>query len=110
MDVGSWIGPTVLLAARHSARVVAYEPDPIALTELRSNITINKLGNVDIREYGIYDQNAKLPFGSGHGYDLGMSGSSLTCGTYTVDVHVVNALDEFKKEDLHNCMFAENRY
>lgn len=41
LDVGAWIGPTVLYAA-HVARVsYAFEPDPVARAELEANVAAN---------------------------------------------------------------------
>lgn len=34
VDVGAWIGPCVVWARRLGARVLAFEPDPVAFTEL----------------------------------------------------------------------------
>ena len=41
VDVGAWIGPTVLLAAALGAEVLAVEPDPVAATELKRNLALN---------------------------------------------------------------------
>jgi FkbM family methyltransferase len=41
LDVGGWIGPTALWAAFRQSTVVAFEPDPVALTALRANVAAN---------------------------------------------------------------------
>jgi len=41
VDVGGWIGPTVLLAAALGASVLAVEPDPVAAATLRRNVALN---------------------------------------------------------------------
>lgn len=41
VDIGAWIGSTVLPAAVMGARVLAFEPDPRALEELRTNLGLN---------------------------------------------------------------------
>lgn len=41
LDLGAWIGPTVLLAAKACARVVCVEPDPVAREELCRNLGLN---------------------------------------------------------------------
>lgn len=41
IDIGAWVGPTVLYAAAKGARVVTFEPDPVAMTELNTNISLN---------------------------------------------------------------------
>ena len=45
-DVGAWIGPTVIYAAKLCQHVVCFEPDPIAYRYLRWNIELNQLSNV----------------------------------------------------------------
>ncbi len=37
VDVGAWVGPTVLWAAKRAGRVLAIEPDPVALGCLTEN-------------------------------------------------------------------------
>lgn len=41
VDLGAWIGPTVLLAAPAVSRVVCAEPDPIAFAALAENLGLN---------------------------------------------------------------------
>ena len=41
IDVGAWIGPLTLYAAALGSTVVAYEPDPVARTELLANVALN---------------------------------------------------------------------
>jgi FkbM family methyltransferase len=41
IDIGAWIGPTTLFAGRLARRVHAFEPDPIAHSELVANLAVN---------------------------------------------------------------------
>jgi FkbM family methyltransferase len=41
VDIGAWVGPTVLWAARNGGKVVAVEPDPIARSALHTNAALN---------------------------------------------------------------------
>lgn len=41
LDLGAWIGPTVLLASATAARVVCAEPDPLAYRALVENLALN---------------------------------------------------------------------
>jgi FkbM family methyltransferase len=45
-DLGAWIGPTVICAARKCKQVICFEPDPVAYRYLCRNIELNKLNNV----------------------------------------------------------------
>jgi FkbM family methyltransferase len=46
LDVGAYIGPTVLLAARRCRKVYCFEPDPNAFQYLALNLRLNNLRNV----------------------------------------------------------------
>ncbi len=48
VDVGAWIGPTVLYAAPLCAHVLAVEPDPVAFEQLRRNLDLNPVGDVTL--------------------------------------------------------------
>jgi FkbM family methyltransferase len=41
LDIGAWIGPTVLYAAYKAKHVYGLEPDPVAFQELITNIRLN---------------------------------------------------------------------
>ncbi|SDW43423.1 methyltransferase, FkbM family [Marininema mesophilum] len=41
LDIGAWIGPTVLYAAQIAKHVYAVEPDPVAFGELTTNFSLN---------------------------------------------------------------------
>jgi FkbM family methyltransferase len=41
VDLGAWVGPTVLLAAPSVSRVVCVEPDPLAFAALTENLDLN---------------------------------------------------------------------
>ncbi|MEM7441660.1 MAG: FkbM family methyltransferase [Pseudomonadota bacterium] len=46
VDIGAWIGPTVLYAARRARHVWCFEPDPVAYRHLVWNLELNNIGNV----------------------------------------------------------------
>lgn len=64
IDVGAWIGPTVLYGATLADRVVAFEPDPAALRILKCNIAANPglAGKIDLHEaaLGTFDGTAPI--------------------------------------------------
>lgn len=41
VDIGAWIGPTVLFAGKLARRVYAFEPDPVAFKMLKDNLELN---------------------------------------------------------------------
>lgn len=76
MDVGSWIGPTVLFGAALAKRVVALEPDPEAHRVLLQNIAANpQYGNIVTVQAALSDHVGTTLFG-GNG-DLGNSESTI---------------------------------
>lgn len=42
LDIGAWIGPTVLYAVQGAKAAHAFEPDPAAFAELDANVTANR--------------------------------------------------------------------
>jgi FkbM family methyltransferase len=46
VDVGAWIGIVSMWAAKNGARVIAIEPDPVALESMTANVELN---NYDIQ-------------------------------------------------------------
>lgn len=74
-DIGAWIGPISMWAARRGVRCIAVEPDPIAYEDLLENIALNNL-----QEWITPVQAALTPV-SGTvvmGMDGGLSSSSMT--------------------------------
>lgn len=47
LDIGAWVGPTVLYAAHFARKVIAIEPDPVAYDILLRNIKLNSFSNID---------------------------------------------------------------
>jgi len=75
IDIGAWIGPTVLYCANIYKKVIAIEPDPVALSRLKKNISANNFNNIVLIEKGLSSENGITQFG-GNG-SLGNSESTL---------------------------------
>ncbi|WP_411882533.1 FkbM family methyltransferase [Polaromonas sp. YR568] len=62
IDVGAWIGPTVLYGALLSRRVHALEPDPVAFAELAANVDANPAlrRKIHLHPCGIGPENGPL--------------------------------------------------
>lgn len=75
IDVGSWIGPTVLYSANLYKKVIALEPDPVAIKRLETNLSANKFSNIQLIKKGLADKDGKIKFG-GNG-ELGNSESTM---------------------------------
>jgi FkbM family methyltransferase len=75
IDIGAWIGPTVLYCANIYKKIIAIEPDPVALKRLKKNISVNNFTNIVLIEKGLSSENGITQFG-GNG-SLGNSESTL---------------------------------
>lgn len=68
VDVGANIGYYVLLAARcvgPSGHIVAFEPEPDNLVELRMNVEANQLNNIEVHPFAVGARKAEVLFARG---------------------------------------------
>ncbi len=56
LDIGAWIGPTVLYGARKARHVYCFEPDPTAFRHLAWNLDLNNIRNVSAFGVALSDQ------------------------------------------------------
>ncbi|MBO9435485.1 FkbM family methyltransferase [Ruegeria sp. R13_0] len=56
LDIGAWIGPTVLYGARKARHVYCFEPDPTAFRHLAWNLDLNDIRNVSAFGVALSDQ------------------------------------------------------
>lgn len=76
IDVGAWIGPTVLYAAAKAKSVYCFEPDPEAFRVLSLNLAVNpQYTNVTALNIALSDRDGEITFG-GNG-ELGNSESTM---------------------------------
>jgi FkbM family methyltransferase len=65
IDIGTWIGPTVIWLSKNFKDVIAVEADKVAIEALKGNLKSSNCENVKIIENPIYSEsNVKLFFGS----------------------------------------------
>ncbi|WP_171210769.1 FkbM family methyltransferase [Ruegeria sp. HKCCA5426] len=76
LDIGAWIGPTVLYAARRARHVWCFEPDPVAYRHLVWNLHLNDIRNVSAFSIALSDGFGVTRMASAHG-EAGDSTSSL---------------------------------
>jgi FkbM family methyltransferase len=99
IDIGAWIGPTVLKAAKHAEKIIAYEPDPIAWEELQENVKINNFKHIELRNVALFDNKGEMNFGGGRSGTLGMSVSTLMSGERGIKVVVRDIKEEIQSGD-----------
>ncbi len=91
LDIGSWIGPTVLFAARRSRLVFAFEPDVVAFQYLLWNLRLNSLRNVRPFNIALTSKDASIPMSS-FGEELGDSMTSVLNPSQKADSFVALGL------------------
>jgi len=66
IDIGAFIGSTLLYSAYQSKKAYGIEPDPIAFKELQLNVSLNPLlkDKIELRQQCINFQSGKLKFGN----------------------------------------------
>jgi FkbM family methyltransferase len=63
VDIGAWIGPTVLYASRKYREVIGLEADQGSFKEITRNISLNKMCNVKLLPYALFNQMTTVHFG-----------------------------------------------
>ncbi len=64
IDIGAWVGPTVLYASRLCKQCYAIEPDLVSYQQLCSNITANSIQNIITLNEAILDYDGIVTLGS----------------------------------------------
>jgi FkbM family methyltransferase len=93
VDIGAWIGPTVLYASRKCGRVDAYECDPVALKALRTNLDLNNSKNVAVYNFALGSEDTALNLWSNQ---FGGSESSLIQQDQSQSAISVSVFDDLK--------------
>jgi FkbM family methyltransferase len=64
LDAGAYPGDFTIYAAKNADKVIALEPDASNIDELRRNLALNDLENVEIIDWGLWSEERKLNFES----------------------------------------------
>ncbi|MEM7692957.1 MAG: FkbM family methyltransferase [Pseudomonadota bacterium] len=93
LDIGAWIGPTVLYAASRARRVIAFEPDPVAATALRENLAMNAgiTAKVAVEEAAVWREGGTLSLGSRGALGDSMSSALVHDGAATFEARAIAA-------------------
>jgi FkbM family methyltransferase len=107
IDLGAWIGSTVLYSASVAKYVYAAEPDIVALDHLKSNIALNPNLKISLYEGVVSDMSGNITL-SIKTADFGSSGSSiLYSGGKSIVVRSIT-FDEFINiENVTDCNFIK---
>jgi FkbM family methyltransferase len=109
IDIGAWIGPTILYGCQIAKKAYGIEPDPIAYSELLANLQLNQpfTENVNLFDICIAPESGKILFGNrGDGGDS-MSSILFDNGKTTWKVQG-RTFDSFIKENgISDCNFIK---
>lgn len=106
VDIGAWIGPTVLFGSQLSKHCFAFEPDPSAYNNLQTNLSLNpNITNVSVYESAIGAQNGLIAIGTRS--SQGDSMSSLLFSENSWEVESVTIEEAFRKHNITDCNFIK---
>lgn len=108
IDLGAWIGSTVLYGCQLAKHCYAIEPDPIALNQLSKNIDLNPnlKDKISVFEFAAWDENTTIKLGC---RDMGNSETSIYELKAKQEIIVdAKRLDDFIKEhNISDCNFIK---
>ncbi|TMV06349.1 FkbM family methyltransferase [Ruegeria sediminis] len=94
LDIGAWIGPTVLYGARKARHVWCFEPDPTAFRHLAWNLELNGIRNVSAFGVALSDRFGMARMASVRGEPGDSTTSLLNDATHGTDTLTI-AWDQF---------------
>jgi FkbM family methyltransferase len=109
IDLGSWVGPTLLYGSRLARAAYGIEADPVAFQELRRNVALNTTNpsNITLSNICIATKSGDVLFGSRT--SGGDSTSSLLFGSEKTSWTVAGLTfeDFVTKNDINDCNFVK---
>lgn len=106
LDIGSWIGPTVLFGSQLSKTCYAFEPDPIAFNHLENNISLNPdISNIICFKQAISGTNGTKLMGTNSNQGDSMSSLLFSNNSWVVDSLTLEEC--FNKYDIKDCNFIK---
>jgi len=105
VDVGSWIGPTVLYGAQTAKRSYALEPDPVAFAQLRANVNLNpKLASkIELHNYAIAEKNGQIRLGNRNQLGDSMTGVLFANAPNSFLTDAITLEEFFERNDIKDC-------
>jgi FkbM family methyltransferase len=108
LDVGAWIGPTVLYASELAKHCYAIEPDPIAFRWLKRNIEANGIENVKVYERAILDHDGIAKLGVDSTGLLGHSCTRISENFYQFGVNCCTLTSFFEENVARDDFYRPN--
>jgi FkbM family methyltransferase len=109
IDMGAWIGPTLLLGCQLAKRCHGIEPDPIAYAELVENMAANRslTNNVKLFNICIAPVSGEIGFGSQADGGDSMSSLLFANGKTSWTVDGLNFQEWIKQNAIDDCNFIK---
>lgn len=102
IDIGAFIGTTVLYGCQLAKHTYALEPDPVAFRYLEANVALNPdlAPLITLSPTGLYTENGEILLGESLNQQGGMSTSSLFCSEALISWKVPSiTFDSFIREN-----------
>lgn len=109
IDIGAWIGPTLLLGCQLARRAYGIEPDPIAYPELVENMNNNQAltNNVQLFNICITPVSGKVSFGNGANGGDSMSSLLFSSEKTHWTVDGMNFQEWIEQNQINDCNFIK---
>ncbi|MDZ8109822.1 MAG: FkbM family methyltransferase [Nostoc sp. DedQUE12a] len=108
IDVGTWIGPTLLYAAQLAKQAFGFEPDPVAYQEMLANVNLNpKISNIKTYQALIGIESGEARLGSREEGGDSMSSVLFSDMKTSWLVKSMNLQEFVKKEGLQPPLFIK---
>jgi FkbM family methyltransferase len=106
LDIGAWVGPTVLYGAQLAKKCYAFEADFVAYELLKSNMLANpNISNIEIFSDAIAGYTGQIQFGTNTN-----SGDSMSSVLWTKESNMVNCIsleDFITNNNINDCNFIK---
>ena len=105
VDIGAWIGPTVLYAAQLAAHTYAIEPDPTAFSILKSNVRLNPLlaEKISLFNGALHPTSGTVELGACSSFGDSMSSVHFAGSSPTVTVDALSLEDLVDRYGISDC-------
>ena len=106
LDIGAWIGPTVLYGRQLAKRCYAYEPDPVAFQALQRNLALNPgITNVQLNQQAA--RNRDRPGGHRPSEGAGDSMTSFLWTEKTIAIQTTSFEDILSNNQINDLNFIK---
>jgi FkbM family methyltransferase len=107
IDIGAWIGPTVLYGCQLSKKCYAFEPDPVAIDSLNKNIELNQnlKNKIEVYNICISYESGKVAIGNNNCF--GNSMTSMLSDKNNILVKSITIQEFIKQKNIADCNFIK---